>query len=255
MIDAHCHLEQKDYQKDREKVISECKKELRAVIISCCHPDDFEIGLGLVESYKNFIFLCAGVHPEYVHKLGDREIEESLNWIREHKDKIVGIGETGLDFKVAKEPEIKERQKAVFLKFINLAKELNKPLVVHSRKAFFEAVDILEKENVSKVLMHFFTEPRLVERIIENGWYVSLNTTLITSKDIQKIAKEMPIERILTETDSPWLGENGKRNHPKRVKIVVEEIARIKNLTFEEVDKTTTKNAIRLFDLPIETNS
>ena len=103
--------------------------------------------------------------------------------------------------------------------------------------------------------MHFFTEPRLVERIIKNGWYVSLNTTLITSKDIQKIVKEMPIERILTETDSPWLGENGKRNHPKRVKIVVEEIARIKNLTFEEVDKTTTKNAIRLFDLPIETNS
>ncbi|MCD5396492.1 MAG: TatD family hydrolase [Candidatus Pacebacteria bacterium] len=251
MIDVHCHLEQEDYQKDRGKVVEGCKKELRAVIDSCCHTQDFDIGLELAEKYKNFFFLCVGIHPTYIEEISDKETKKAFDWIEKHKDKIVGIGETGLDFKVAKEEPQKEKQKNLFLKFIDLARSLDKPLVVHSRKAFFDSVEILEKTGAKKVLMHFFTEPKLVPKILENGWFVSVNTTLLTSKDIKKIVKELPLERIMTETDSPWLGENGKRNDPRRVKPVIEEIARLKNLSFEEVDEITTQNAIKFFNLLI----
>jgi len=250
MTDVHCHLEQKDYEKDRDKVIKDCKKKLGAIITCCCHPDDFELTLDLVEKYKGFVFATFSIHPTLIKEISEKEIEDFLEKIRENKEKIVGIGETGLDFTV-KEPELIKKQKFLFLKFINLAKELKKPLVIHSRKASFEAVEILEEEKAKKVLMHFFTEKKLLSKIIKNGWSISVNTALLKSKTIKKIVRDLPIEKIMTETDSPYLAFKGKRNEPISVRFVVEKIAEIKKMTFKEVDKITTKNAIEFFDLPL----
>jgi TatD DNase family protein len=250
MIDVHCHLEQKDYEKDRGEVIEKCKKELKAVITCCCHPDDFDLTMEMVEKYKNFLFATVSIHPEYIKEVNEEVVENFFKKIEENKEKIVGIGETGLDF-ITKEPEWREKQKELFVKFIDLAKNLNLPLVIHARKAFKEAIEVLEKSGARNVLMHFFTQKDLLPKIIENGWSISVNTTLLSSKNIKKIVRDLKIEKIMTETDSPWLGPNGQRNDPRSIKLVVEEISRIKKMKIEEIDKITTQNAIEFFKLKL----
>jgi TatD DNase family protein len=250
MIDVHCHLEQKDYEKDRDEVIERCKRELKAVITCCCHPNDFDLTIGLVEKYKNFVFATVSIHPEYIKEIEHLKVDEFLKIIEGNKEKIVGIGETGLDF-IIEEPEWREKQKELFIKFIDLAKNLNLPLVIHARKAFAETIEILEKFGAKKVLMHFFTAKELLPKIIKNGWSISVNTTLLNSKNIKKIVRDLPIEKIMTETDSPWLGPNGTRNDPTAVKFVIERIAEIKKNDFKEVEKIITQNAIRFFNLKI----
>jgi TatD DNase family protein len=250
MIDVHCHLEQKDYEKDRDEVIEKCKRELKAVITCCCHPDDFDLVMEMVEKYKNFVFATVSIHPEYIKEIEHLRVDDFLKRIEENKEKIVGIGETGLDF-IIEEPEWREKQKELFIKFIDLAKNLNLPLVIHARKAFTEAIEILEKFGAKRVLMHFFTAKELLPKIIKNNWSISVNTTLLNSKKIKKIVRDQPIEKIMTETDSPWLGLEGKRNDPTSIKFVIEKIAEIKKIDFEEVDKITTQNAIEFFNLKI----
>jgi len=250
MIDVHCHLEQKDYEKDRDEVIEKCKRELRAVITCCCHPDDFDLTMEMVEKHENFVFATVSIHPEYIKEIEHLKVDEFLKKIEKNKEKIVGIGETGLDF-IIEEPEWREKQKELFIKFIDLAKSLNLPLVIHARKAFAEAIEILEKFGAKRVLMHFFTAKELLPKIIKNGWSISVNTTLLNSKKIKKIVRDLPIEKIMTETDSPWLGPNGTRNDPTSVKFVIERIAEIKKIDSKEVDKITTQNAIEFFNLSI----
>jgi TatD DNase family protein len=250
MIDVHCHLEQKDYEKDRDEVIKKCERELRAVITCCCHPDDFDLTMKMVEKYKNFVFATVSIHPEYIKEIEHLRVDDFLKRIEENKEKIVGIGETGLDF-IIEEPEWREKQKELFIKFIDLAKNLNLPVVIHARKAFAEAIEILEKFGAKRVLMHFFTAKELLPKVIKNGWWISVNTTLLNSKKIKKIVRDLPIEKIMTETDSPWLGPNGTRNDPTSVKFVIERIAEIKKIDFEEADNITTQNAIEFFNLKI----
>jgi len=250
MIDVHCHLEQKDYDKDRDGVIEKCKRELKAIITCSCHPDDFDLTMEMVEKHKNFVFATVSIHPEYIKEIEHLKVDDFLKKIEENKEKIVGIGETGLDF-IIEEPEWREKQKELFIKFIDLAKSLNLPLVIHARKAFAEAVEILEKFGAKRVLMHFFTAKELLPKIIKNNWSISVNTTLLNSKKIKKIVRDLPIEKIMLETDSPWLGPEGKRNDPLSVKIVAEEIAKIKKVEFKKVDEITNQNAKGFFNLPI----
>ena len=176
-------------------------------------------------------------------------MDKFLKKIEKNKEKIVGIGETGLDF-IIEEAEWREKQKELFKRFIQLAKDLKKPLVIHARKAFLEAIEILEKFGEKNVLMHFFTAKELLSRVMKNGWSISVNTTLLKSKKIKKIVRDMPLEKIMLETDSPWLGE-GKRNDPLSVEIVAKEIAKIKKLDFNEVNKITDENAKEFFNLTI----
>ena len=256
MIDVHCHLEQPDYDKDREAVISRCR-QLTAVISSCGHPKHFNLTMQLVGKYPNFIFATASIHPIYVKEISKEQITEFFELIKKNRESLVGIGETGLDFKI--EEEFRKRQEELFLEFIELSKALRLPLVVHARAAFAEAIEILEQHAAKHVLIHFFTARKLLSKVIDNGWYISVNTTLLRSKNIIKIVRDMPIEKILTETDSPWLAVgNGikepseKRNEPTAIKLVVKKIAEIKKLPVAEVDRQTTENAKKFFKLKIK---
>jgi TatD DNase family protein len=253
MIDCHCHLEQPDYSSDRDQVIEKCKQQLKAVITCCAHPKDFDLTLQMVEQYKGFVFATASIHPEYVKEIAENEKKEFFDLIRKNKDKIVGIGETGLDF-IIEEPEWREKQKELFIDFISLAEELNKPLIIHARKAFAEAIEILENYRVKNVLIHFFSAKELLQKVKNNGWYISVNTALLKSKNIKKIVRDMPLQKILLETDAPWLATEGfgsKRNDPTAVKIVAEKIAEIKRIPFDEVWKLAGKNAAEFFKLPV----
>jgi TatD DNase family protein len=251
MIDAHCHLEQHDYNLDRDDVIERCKKQLNAVVTCCAHPDDFNLTMEMVEKYRNFIFASFSIHPIYIKDISEKQKDEFIQLLINNNDKIVAIGETGLDYFHVKEDSWHQKQKELFIEFINLSKQLKKPLVIHSRDSTEDTIKILEQEDAKNVLMHLFGARKLLQRVIENNWFISVGPIVLRSKDHKKIVRDMPFDKILLETDSPWFGPEGKRNEPTAVAMVANRIAEIKKTTIEKVDKTTNQNAIRFFDLKI----
>ena len=257
MIDVHCHLEQKDYDKDRQKVIDDCRKELKAVITSCAHPRDFELTMKIVNDNKGFVFASCGIHPEYVKEVSDEEKKSFISLLKNNKDKIVGIGEIGLDYWYVKEDEWRERQKNLLIEMAELAKRLDKPIIIHSRDVFDETLDVLESTGAKSVNFHMWGANSLVNRIIDNGWFVSMNTIVLKSKKHKKIVRDMPLDRLMLETDSPWLAperlEHGLnvRNTPLAIKTVAEKISEIKKVPFDEVWQTCASNAIKFFKLPL----
>ena len=252
MIDCHCHLEQEEYNGKREQIIEECKKHLRAIVTCCAHPKDLNLTLELVKKYKNFVFCSVGIHPEYVKEISESEINDVIEKIDSNKKFIVAIGEVGLDYYWVKEKEWQEKQKILFKKFILLAKKFELPLVIHSRNATEDAIKILEEEGMKhkKVLMHLFTDRKFLQKVLDNGWFVTIGQNILRSKNAKKIARDTPLNRILLETDSPWFAQQEQEySLPTNVKIVGEKIAEIKKIKLEEVEKQTDLNAINFFNL------
>ena len=236
MIDVHCHLEQKDYNKDRDRVIEQCAKELKAMITSAARVKDFDLTIELAEKHKNFVFAVLGLHPADIKELNAKTIDNAIEFISKNREKIVAVGEVGLDYYWIKEQQLREKQKELFRKMINLAKRMNKPLVIHSRDAGNDTLNILKEEDASRILLHLFNSRGQINQVIDNGWSISIGPSILKSKDIKKIARDMPLDKVMLETDSPWFGF-GKRNTPLAIKQVAEEIAKIKKICFGEVWK------------------
>lgn len=263
MIDTHCHLEQPDYDIDRDAVIEKCKRELDAVITSCADPNDFELTMQMVKKYPKFVFATASVHPEYVRKFSDDEIDKAINVIEANASRLVAIGETGLDYSWVKDDEGRKRQKEMFVKFIRLAKRLKLPIIVHIRqgpdkdhKIFEDTIGIMEQEKTKRAQMHMFGSRQLRQRVLDNGWLISTNAIVMRSKNYKKLIRDTPLDGLMLETDAPWLHPSGldkdkQRNDPTGVRAVAEKVAEIKKITLEEVDKQTTKNAIKFFKLSL----
>jgi TatD DNase family protein len=260
MIDAHCHLEQKEYEGERDAVIKSCKVAgLKAIVTSCARPKDFALTMDIARKYANFVFPTVGIHPEFIKEITSGETDAFFEIIRKNRESIVGIGETGLDYNWVKEPEWRERQKELFRQMIALAGELKKPLVIHAREAHEDVIDILEQEGAKRVQMHMFGANQLVNRVIDNGWHVSINAILLKSKKHKKVARDMPMDRLMLETDAPWLAPDGwspdgkqtKRNDSRAIKQVAEKIAEVKKLKFEDVWHDCGKNTVRFFKLPV----
>ncbi len=270
MIDSHCHLEQKDYSKDLDAVIDRCKKAgIKALISSCPDPRDFDRALEVAKKYKGYVFLAAAIHPEYIKEFPQKEIDSYFELLRKNKNNLVGIGETGLDYFWVPEPKWREKQKELFVRFIEFSKELKLPLMVHTRDevasqhsfsraetAHEDVVKILEQEGAKKVHLHMWGGREQIETINRNGWYISVGPIIATSKNHKKVVRDIPLERIMLETDSPWFGgrtPNGKpmRGEPTNIKIPAQEIADVKKLSFEEVWKACGENAKRFYSLSV----
>lgn len=288
MIDTHCHLEQKQYDLDRDKIIEACKKGLKVVVTSCANPKDLDLSLEMVEKHKGFVFLAAGLHPEYIKEISEKQKDEYLEKIKENKNKIVAVGEIGLDYFWIKDPILQKKQQEQFKELIAFSKEIKKPLVIHSRNSNEDLVKILEAEDAKKVLLHMFNGKDLLNRVVENKWLVSISYLIKRSKDYRKVAKLLPLENIVLETDAPWNGiqieekdfskeflEKNKsilgnvitnepkepmtmkikdgwitlRNTPLAIKPAAEKIAEEKGLSFEEVWKRCGENAEKFFGL------
>lgn len=254
MIDSHCHLEQPPFSEDRDEIIQKCKEAgLKAVVTCCASPKDFELTMEIVRKHRNFVFATVGIHPEFIKDVSNEEKKDILKKIEQNQDDIKAIGEVGLDKYWIKEEDWLRKQQELFIEMIEFAKKLKKPLVIHSRNAYLDSVEILEKEDAERVLMHMFGDKNLVERVIENGWFISMNAIVLRSKTHRKIIKKAPIEKILLETDAPWLHPSGSgRNDPTSIQVVAEKIAQLKHLDFETVWKQCGKNAKEFFKLPVK---
>jgi TatD DNase family protein len=254
MIDVHCHLEQKDYDSDREAVIEKCRASgLRAVITSCANPKDWELTKEIASKHSGFVFACASIHPEYVKEVTAEEISGFIGLLKRENECIVSVGETGLDYNWVKEPEWRVKQEEMFRKFIALSKELGKPLVIHARDAYDDVVRVLEEEGAKRVLLHMFGANQLTKRVVDNGWNVSMNAVVLRSKKHGKVVRDVPLGQLMLETDAPWLHPSGSgRNDPSSIRAVAEKIAEIKRLSFDEVWNACGRNAVGFFELPVK---
>jgi len=252
MIDVHCHLLEKDFNDERERIINICKKELKAIINSSPYLPHFEKAIELQRMHKGFIFTSLAIHPIYINN-AEKDIKNACDFIRKHLE-ISAVGEAGLDYFHVKDKNLQEKQRIMFAKFVELAKELKKPLVIHCRDAFDDCIEILKEHNMqqNKVMFHLFSSRKHLHQVLENGWAISIGPSIKKSKDIAKIARDTPLDRIMLETDSPWFAQpDQKFGLPTNVKIVAEKISEIKKIKFEEVDKQTDANAINFFNLKI----
>jgi len=252
MIDAHCHLEQKNYGSKLDFLLKEWKSKLKFIISSCAHPNDIEKTMWIYDKYAPFVQICIGLHPEFIGKLLVGQEEETIDFIKKHKNEIVAIGEIGLDYHWIKEEKLQEEQRKLFSRLLRLAKELDKPVVIHCWEAEKDTLDILEKEGFKgrKVLLHLFQGRKFIDRVIKNNWFVSIGPSIARSKDIKKIVRDMPLNQIMLETDSPWFKQDGQKyGKPTNVIIPLKKIAEIKKIDVTKVEKQTDLNAKAFFNL------
>jgi TatD DNase family protein len=251
MFDVHCHLNDSQFDPDLSRVIERAKAAgVRGIIDSALNAQDFEKSLGISKENPGFVFTAAGLHPENVNP---EEFERVSGLIREHSNRLVALGEVGLDYWWVKEDADRETQRGHFLRFIELSKEFNKPLIIHSRSAGKYAVNMLLEAGAERVLMHAFDgKVGHALRGAEAGFYFSIPPSVVRSEQKVKLARGLPLDRILLETDAPVLGPNkGDRNEPANLPLVARAIAEIKRIPVPDVILATRENTFRLFDLPV----
>lgn len=254
LIDTHVHLNAEQYDEDLEAVIERARENGvdRMFVVGFDTPT-VERTMELIDQY-DFIYGIIGWHPVDAIDC----TEERLEWIEElaKHPKVIGIGETGLDYHWDKSP--KDIQQALFRKQIALAKRVNLPIIIHNREATQDCVDILKEEHAEEIsgIMHSFSaSPEIADEIINKlNFYVSLGgpVTFKNAKQPKEVAQHVPFDRLLVETDAPFLSPHpyrGKRNEPARVTLVAEQIAELRGVSYEEVCEQTTKNAETLFKL------
>ncbi len=251
-IDVHCHLDFPDIYPKLDDLIEKAKSaDVTYILTNGVNKRTNRIALRIAESY-NEVKPCLGFYPpdawekESGEKFDEKGFDEELRFIRQKKGQIAAIGEIGLDYK---EGSDKTLQKKVFISLIQLSKEIDKPIIVHSRKAEEDVLDILEKEHVKKVIMHCFCgKKRLIERASSLGYFFSIPTNVVRAQNIQGIVEKVPISHLFAETDSPFLSPfKEHQNEPSFVVESYKEIARIKGMTIEEVKNNIFMNYQKLF--------
>ena len=268
LIDIHAHLEHEKFKDDLDKVISRAEKAgVKFIINSGVNKKTNREALELSKKY-NIVKASFGIYPidalakemselessGFSRDIEELDVNEELKWIEEHKDDCVAIGEIGLDYnweEIRNSEKAKEKQKATFRKILKLARKINKPVIIHSRKAEEDAIEILEEEKMKKVVMHCFSGRKsLIKRCIENKWFFSVPPIITRLQHFQTLAFFVPLSQLLTETDSPYLSPvAGERNEPVNVAVTIKEIARIKDLDEKEVADVIWKNAETIFNI------
>lgn len=253
LIDTHVHLNAEQYEDDIDQVIQRALDAdvERMVVVGFDRPTIIK-AMELAERH-DFIYAVVGWHPVDAIDC----TEEDLKWIEElaAHPKVVGIGETGLDYHWDKSP--KDVQQELFRKQIRLAQKVKLPIVIHNRDATADVVRILQEEEAELTggIMHCYSgSVETAKQCIAMNFMISLGgpVTFKNAKMPKQVAVEIPLEYLLVETDAPYLAPHphrGKRNEPALVKLVAEEIAELKGIPYEEVAKVTTENAMKLYSI------
>lgn len=253
LIDTHAHLQDKAFKNDLEEVLKRAKEAGVEKII--CIGYDYQSSVeavALASKYEG-IYAVVGVHPHDAKELDEEMLDKLYKLARE--EKVVAVGETGLDYYRNLSP--KEKQKEAFMAQIKLARELGKPVVIHDRDAHQDVLDIIKKEKAGENggIMHCYSGhlPMAIE-LMKEGFYISFAgpVTFGNARKTQEVAANIPLERILVETDCPYLAPEplrGKRNEPSYVGYVARRIAEIRKKSEEEIAYITSLNAEKVFNL------
>ncbi len=250
LIDTHSHLNFEAFDADREAVVRRAVGVgVEKIVVASV---DFESSQRAVELAERFapLYAAVGVHPQDAEKFVEEQIPYFTKWAAHPK--VVAIGELGLDFYRDYNP--RERQVAVLERFVELAREVQLPVIIHNREADNVILDVLSRPEFSEVIgvFHCFSSDlATAQKALDLGYYISF-TGIVTFKNsnIRDVLRELPLDRLLLETDSPFLApvpHRGKRNEPAYVHLIAEEFARVKGLSVREIEEITTENALRLF--------
>jgi len=252
-IDSHCHLDFPDLAKDLDALLLNMRNNqvTHALCVSVNLPD-FPRVRSLAETHDN-LYASVGVHPDYENEI--EPTDDQLAKLADHP-KVIAIGETGLDY-FRLQGDL-EWQRERFRQHIRAARKANKPLIIHTREAAADTLRIMQEENAAQVggVMHCFTENwEVAQQAIAMNFYISFSG-IVTFKNavaLKEVARKTPLDRMLIETDSPYLAPvpfRGKQNQPAFVRHVAEEIARLRAVDLSDIATATTNNFVKLFKLP-----
>ncbi len=252
LIDHHCHLQHEKYENMKEEVIKQTCEEMSYVVVSGANEKWNKKAIEIAEKCKNF-FATIGYHPVDAVKYSDKEWEEKLKTLEElaKHPKVIAIGEIGLDYHWIKDEKTNEIAKQRFLEQIRLADKLGLGVVIHSRDAELDAIKLVaENKRDNKVAFHCYSSHKHTELLHEHRFYAAVCTNIVRSKSVKKFVKRFGIERLLTETDAPYLSPFvGEINYPRNVKIVIEKISNILDMSLDDVSKKIKENFELLYNI------
>ena len=249
MIDTHCHLDMLKTEEDLKDSI----EKVDYLLTIGCDKEEIKKAIELANKYDN-VFASIGYHPYDVNDITDEDLEE-LKELAQKEEKVIAIGECGLDYYRDYTP--KDKQKYFFGKQIEIAKELNLPLIVHSREAPRDTEKILEKYApypASGIIHCFGGDMQMMEKCVDMGFYISFagNVTYPKAENLRQILKKVPLDRLLLETDSPFLApqkKRGKPNKPSYIYYTRDFVASLLGISPEELEKITDENVKRLLKI------
>lgn len=252
MIDSHCHLADTRFADDLEGVLERAREAgVERMVTIATSFEEGEKGIAVAEKYTN-VFATVGVHPHESSKW-EAESSKRLEKLVRSSDRVVGLGEIGLDYHYMHSP--KEIQKKVFKEQLQMGKELGLPIILHTREAIEDTWAIVDAMRPEKLVVHCCSERyEDIVRFLERGYLVSF-TGMITypkAEELRRTVEQCPLTQMMIETDAPYLAPKkfrGKRNEPAYVVEVAKTIAEVKGVSLEEVDRVTTANTIAFFNI------
>jgi TatD DNase family protein len=242
-VDVHAHLSDSAFDRDRDEVMAR-SREIIILDAGLNHESNVKV-LNLSRKHSN-LRACLGFHPEYIVTSPEQQVDLELNFIRENAASLVAISEIGLDYKY---PE-HEKQINAFKRFLKLAEELNLPVVLHSRRAAGAVLNLLRSFSL-RVNLHAFSGNMIeAKNALDQGYYFSVGPNIVYNKYRQELTKLIPVEQMLTETDSPVLGPDpNQRNEPHNIFLALDKIAEIKGVELSELKDRIYRNSANLFKL------
>lgn len=252
MIDSHAHLDEERFDEDRDEFIKSLKENAISYVIN--PSSDMETSRRVVElsnKYEN-IFAAVGIHPHDAEGFKEDDLDELRELSKD--ERVVAIGEIGLDYYYDNSP--RDIQKEVFRKQLELSHELDLPVIIHTRDAMGDTYDILKEfEGRVRGVMHCYTgSVEMAEKFMKLGFYISIAgpVTFKNAVNVREMAKQIPLERLLIETDSPYLApvpNRGKRNDPTNVRYVADMLANLKEIQIDKIIEHSRENTVELFSL------
>lgn len=252
-IDTHLHLSKQYYDNIDEVIKLAHDKDVNTLIVSCCDKEGIKEALFYMNQYSN-VYYTFGYHPSEVNEVTNQDLIE-LSQIIQTNDKIVGIGEIGLDYHYEKDN--KEAQKKIFEEQLKFAEKLKLPVVIHSREATEDTINILKKYPTVKGVIHCFSGSlETAKQYIDMGYVLGIGGVLtFQNSKLKEVIKYVPLHKLILETDSPYLSPvpvRGTKNMPSNIPYIANYLATIKEVSTKEIGYITTKTAIDVFDLPSE---
>lgn len=253
LFDSHAHIDDSRFDSDRLETIERARENgVTGIINIGADMASSARSVALAQAHKG-IYAAVGIHPHDAKAAVDADYDQMAQWVGSEA-KVVAIGEIGLDYYYDLSP--RDVQQDVFIRHIDLARQLGKPIIIHDRDAHGDVMNIIKKEAKGIIgIFHCYSGSlEMAKEVLKLGFYVSFAgpVTFAKSTKLKEIAAAVPLERLLVETDSPYLTPHphrGRRNEPAHVRLVAEEIARLRGLSLEAVAEATTNNVKQLFHI------
>ncbi|WP_312420307.1 TatD family hydrolase [Anaerospora hongkongensis] len=253
LFDSHAHIDDNRFDSDRLETIERARENgVTGIINIGADMASSARSVALAQAHEG-IYAAVGIHPHDAKAAVNADYDRMAEWVEQEK-KVVAIGEIGLDYYYDLSP--REVQQEVFIRHIDLARQLRKPIIIHDRDAHGDVMNIVKKEakGIIGVFHCYSGSLEMAKEVLKLGFYVSFAgpVTFAKSTKLKEIAAAVPLERLLVETDSPYLTPHphrGRRNEPAHVRLVAEEVARLRGLSLEAVAEATTQNVKQLFHI------